>query len=160
MNLAMEKLTRTVVTFKSSSFNVSERKKYFINKDCFGDDLARWLAGQLRGKGYQASDEPSQEDFGWYFSFVVDDIEYCYVLGYRPEDDGIEGTWVGWIERSHGWMMSLLRGRNRGLQPEAIWTVHKILSEAPQIREIRWHTRSDFNRGYEEMGTLTPCSET
>ena len=35
---------RTVVTFQSSAFNTSERKDYFINNCCYGDDVARVIA--------------------------------------------------------------------------------------------------------------------
>jgi hypothetical protein len=44
---------RTVVTFESSLFNTSDPKDYFINPCCFGDDVAVWLAQQLRAKGYE-----------------------------------------------------------------------------------------------------------
>jgi hypothetical protein len=39
----MDTTIKTVVTFKSSAFNMSEPKKYFVNSSCFGDDLAGWL---------------------------------------------------------------------------------------------------------------------
>ncbi len=55
---------RTVVTFQSPAFNTSERKDYFINDGCYGDDLARWLIEQLRSRGVQTDAEPGQEDFG------------------------------------------------------------------------------------------------
>jgi hypothetical protein len=58
----METTVKTVVTFKSSAFNMSEPREYFINPSCFGDDLAKWLAEQLRSNGHQASEVPGQED--------------------------------------------------------------------------------------------------
>jgi hypothetical protein len=91
---AMETTVKTVVIFKSSAFNMSEPREYFINPGCFGDDLAKWLAEQLRGKGHQASEMPSQEDFGWYFTFIISGVEYCFVIGHRP-GDGAEGVWIG-----------------------------------------------------------------
>src|SRR6185503_13266657 len=96
----MDATVKTVVTFKSSAFNVSEPKEHFINPCCFGDDVARWLAEQLRDKGCQAGYVPGQEDFGWYFSFLVAGIEYCFVIGHRPGDENGEGVWIGWLERS------------------------------------------------------------
>jgi hypothetical protein len=44
----METTVKTAVTLKSSTFNMSEPREYFINPGCFGDDLAKWLADQLR----------------------------------------------------------------------------------------------------------------
>jgi hypothetical protein len=79
----MDAPIKTVVTFKSSAFNMPEPKKYFINPSCFGDDLAIWLIDQLRGKGYEVSDAPGQEDFGWYSTFRVSEIEHCFVIGHR-----------------------------------------------------------------------------
>jgi len=115
----MDATVKTVVTFKSSAFNVSEPKEHFINPCCFGDDVARWLAEQLRDKGCQAAYVPGQEDFGWYFSFLVAGIEYCFVIGHRPGDENGEGVWIGWLERSRGFVASMFGGRKRGIQPTA-----------------------------------------
>ena len=77
---------RTLVMFRSSAFNTSERKPYFINDDCFGDDVARWMISRLRSLAIETDDEPAQEDFGWYFGFCTPDGSYSFVLGYRPDD--------------------------------------------------------------------------
>lgn len=61
---AMDSKVRTVVTFESTAFNLAEPKNCFINPCCFGDDLAKWLIGELRKHGLETDDEPSQEDFG------------------------------------------------------------------------------------------------
>jgi hypothetical protein len=147
---------RTVVTFKSSAFNYSAPRDYFINPCCFGDDVAGWLAEQLRHKGYPADDVPGQEDFGWYFAFRVSDISYCFVIGNRPGDENTEGEWIGWLERSCGLIAGLLGGRKRNIQPAAVRVIHEILSNSPQIRDSRWHFLHDFRRGREEMGTSAP----
>jgi hypothetical protein len=41
----MGRRVRSLVTFKSTAFNVMERRPYFINDCCFGDDVAKWLIG-------------------------------------------------------------------------------------------------------------------
>ncbi|MGB9103915.1 MAG: hypothetical protein WCC59_04075 [Terriglobales bacterium] len=154
----MDTTVKTVVTFKSSAFNMSEPKEYFINPGSFGDDVARWLTEQLRCKGYQAAEVPGQEDFGWYFTFLVSGIEHCFVIGHRPGDDKSEGVWIGWLERSRGLVASVLRGRKRGIQPAAAWAIHEILSSSPQIQNVRWHFHRDFDSGREEIGTPDPSS--
>jgi hypothetical protein len=154
----METTVKTVVTFKSSAFNVSEPREYFINPGCFGDDLAKWLAEQLRSKGHQASEAPGQEDFGWYFTFMESGVEYCFVVGHRPGDDESEDVWIGWLERSRGFVASVLGGRERDIQPGAAWAIHEILSSSPRIQNVRWHLRRDFDGGREEIGTPTPSS--
>jgi len=55
------------VVFESNAFNTSIEGENFINPGCFGDDVARWLIGQLRADGH-VTEEPRQEDFGWYFT--------------------------------------------------------------------------------------------
>jgi hypothetical protein len=61
---------RTLVTFESPAFNTTERRDYFINEGCYGDDLARSLIEQFRSRGVQTEAKPGQEDFGWYFGFT------------------------------------------------------------------------------------------
>jgi hypothetical protein len=154
----VETTLKTVVTFKSSSFNMSEPREYFINPGCFGDDVAKWLVEQLRSKGYQTSEVPSQEDFGWYFTFVESGVEHCFVIGLRPGDDA-EDIWIGWLERSRGFVVSVVGGRQRDIQPDAPWAIHEILSSSSQIQEVRWHLRRDFDGGREEIGTPTPSAD-
>lgn len=42
---------RTLVTFRTDRFNVTEERGYFSNPNCFGDDCARWVAAALRAGG-------------------------------------------------------------------------------------------------------------
>jgi hypothetical protein len=141
----MDATVKSAVTFKSSAFNMSEPREYFINPCCFGDDVARWLMEQLRSMGYQCSNVPDQEDFGWYFTFRVSGTEYCFVVGHRREDNNEEGLWIGWLERNRGFVPSLLGARKRDIQRVAARVIHEILSSAPQIRDIRWSLEHDLN---------------
>lgn len=150
---------RTLATFRSTAFNTTEARAYFINPDCFGDDLARWLMERLRTNGLQVDPEPGQEDFGWYFCFSVPEGEHCCVLGYRPPDDGeSEGVWIAWIERQRGLVASILGRRKHDIAPSALAAIHRALSDGGQIREIRWHRQADFNRGNEGGGAVEPDS--
>jgi len=153
----MESTVKTVVTFESSAFNMSEPREYFINPCCFGDDVARWLTEQLRSKGYQVAQAPGQEDFGWYFGFRVSGIDYCLVIGHRPGDNNEEGLWIGWLERT-GFVVSLMGARKRGIKPDAARAIHEILSGSPQIQNVRWHFQRDFDDGHEDMGTPDPST--
>jgi len=49
---------RTEASFRSSAFNTSEVRDYFINDCCFGDDLAKWMISRLRQAGVATDDEP------------------------------------------------------------------------------------------------------
>ena len=138
---------RTLVTFKSSAFNTTASKDYFINPGCFGDDVAKWFMAELRTKGIETDKEPGQEDFGWYFNFALPEGKHCLVIGFRPGDDKEEGTWIGWLERACGFVGSLLGGRKRGISTSAVGAIQKVLSGSSKIRDIRWHVRSDFDKG-------------
>jgi len=149
---------RTVVTFQSTSFNTTEPKPYFINPCCFGDDLARWLIGQLRGRGVDTDEKPGQEDFGWYLDFQIAGVRSTFVVGFGfpPLDASADGTWIGWIERSRGFLGSVLGRRNRYIDPSAVELMHTILSTSPNFRDVRWHSRRDFDKGNWAVGSPTP----
>jgi hypothetical protein len=147
---------RTLVTFESAAFNTTQARDYFINPGCFGDDTCRWLMERLRQAGVTTDAEPGQEDFGWYFGFAVPEGEHCCVVGFRPGDsESAPGTWIAWIERERSFLGSLVGGRNRGIASAAVSAIHKALS-APDVGNVRWHKRSEFDRGQEQHGSKDP----
>ena len=139
----------SVVTFASSAFNTTEPKDHFINPGCFGDDVCRWLIKQLRQMGTRTAEEPGQEDFGWYFTFHASDVEHCFVVGYRPEDDN-KGIWIGTIERHIGLFRSMFGGRQREIRPEALEAIHSALVGSGSIEQVRWHYSVDLDSGCED----------
>jgi hypothetical protein len=145
----------TVVTFESTAFNMAEPQDYFINPCCFGDDVAKWRIGELRKQGVE-TDENRQEDFGWYLNFAVRGAGHCFVIGHRPTGESEEGTWIGWLASSRGFIGSVLSGSKRGIQPLAAQAIHRILSRSPLVRGVRWHFQRDFDDGYEERGASSP----
>lgn len=127
---------RTEVHFRSSAFNTSEPKDYFINECCYGDDLCKWLMQELCSRGFRTDSEPGQEDFGWYFCFYVGDVKHCFVVGFQPADTDAERLWIGWLEHQAGFLGSLLGGRKRGILPEAAERPSQHLVE---FRQDPWH---------------------
>jgi hypothetical protein len=146
--------TRTVITFTSTAFNTTEERAYFINPGCFGDDVAKWLIGELQKRGLTTCAEPGQEDFGWYLSFRLASTSHTFVVGYRADD----ATWIGWIERTRGFVLSVLGARKHGIDPAVAEALHTILTDFPEIKTVRWHFKSDFDKGLEERGASTPTS--
>lgn len=128
----------TEVHFRSDAFNCTEAKPYFINPCCFGDDVCRWLMGELERIGYLHEDEPEpgQEDFGWYFELWADSQHHHFFVGYQPGDDGEPGQWIGWVERSGAF--AWLTGRSRNVSPKAIAMLDEVLAASPLIRDLRW----------------------
>jgi hypothetical protein len=142
---------RTVISFKSDAFNRSEAREYFINPNCFGDDVARWLIKRLREASVDTDGEPDQEDFGWYFNFSVPEGRHCCVLGYRPGDaDDPDGEWIASLERSRGFLGSLFGRRDHEIAPSAVAAIHGALSDSTEIRDIRWHRKQDFDANRED----------
>jgi hypothetical protein len=127
---------RREATFRSSAFNTSQVRDYFINDCCFGDDVAKWMLERLRGAGVETAHEPGQEDFGWYFAFTVPGGKHCCILGY--EEDAPEGMWHLWLERSRGLVGSLLGGRSQGIDDAAVRAIDDVLATAPEIRDFEW----------------------
>lgn len=111
---------------------------YFINPNCFGDDLAMWLIRSLTERGVETDSSPSQEDFGWYFRFVVERIEHCVVVGFQPNDLELGDCWIGWLERSVGSIAFVLGERNRAVSPKAIELIDAILSSSPDVHDLTW----------------------
>jgi hypothetical protein len=148
----MESELKTVVTFESAAFNMAEPKDYFINPCCFGDDVAKWLIVELRKLGVEADEKPGREDFGWYLNFRLKGTEHTFIIGHRPTGDSEAGTWIGWLERSSGLIGSLLGGRKRGIQSAAVDIIDGILLSSPLIRDVRWHSQRDFDKGIEDRG--------
>ena len=101
---------RTVATFDSREFNLTEHREHFINEGCFGDDLGRWLIERLRAAGAVPDAEPGQEDFGWYVNYSVGDQSYCAVIG------NVGGEfWFVAVERVTGFVGSILGQRRRSV---------------------------------------------
>jgi hypothetical protein len=133
---------QTLVTFNSSAFNHTERKPYYINDCCFGDDLLKWMITELTRQGVHTIGEPDQEDFGWYLTFEIAGTRYFFLTSYRPDDTTIGATWIGFIERVRS-PLARLFGRQKHIDPAAPQAIHQALSGSPEIRDIRWHEEKD-----------------
>ena len=132
----------TVAVFESAAFNHTEPKDTFINPCCYGDDLARWLLAELAQQGVVVDAEPGQEDFGWYFGFVVDEEKYCAVIS----SDGA-GEWFLVIERACGFLGSLFGGRHRAVGRAGVAVIEAVLSRSEEIANLRWVSWKDFRDG-------------
>jgi hypothetical protein len=146
---------RTLVTFRSDAFNTSATKDSFVNADNYGDDVASWLMAELKTRGITTDAEPRQEDFGWYFNFRAGGADHCLLLGYRP-GEGDDAVWLGWVERAAGFFGSILGRRRKGIRPEAVDAIHRVLSSSPKVSAVRWHEQADFDAGNEERGSPSP----
>lgn len=147
---------RTVATFKSEKFNLTDNKEYFINEGCFGDDLGKWLISQLRAAGAEPEAEPSQEDFGWYVNYTFKAQPFCAVIG------NVEGEfWFIVVERVTGFFGSILGSRNRNVPSGGVTLIHRILSSSPDVTDLQWHRWDAFGKGGADAfssGTASPMA--
>jgi hypothetical protein len=107
-----------------------------------------WLIGELRKRGLTTDEKPGQEDFGSYLNFDVAGTGHTLVIGHRPTGETEAGTWIGWLERRRGFLGSLVGGRDREILPAAAEAIDRILSSSSLIRDVRWQSRQDFDKGY------------
>jgi hypothetical protein len=133
---------RTVATFDSAAFNLTEHRAHYVNEGCFGDDVGRWLIERLPSAGAVAEPEPGQEDFGWYVNYSVGDQPFCAVIG------NVGGEfWFVAVERVTGFLGSMLGQRTRSVPIAGIDCIHHVLSTSPDVRNLKWHYWSAFKRG-------------
>jgi hypothetical protein len=143
MNSNAPTQSQTVVTFRTTAFNHTERKSYFINDGCYGDDLARWMIAELAKQGARTIGDADQEDFGWYLTFEIANSKYFFLTSYRADDISVGATWIGFIERVSSPLGRLFGRQNQNIAPEAAQAIHRVLSNAPEIHEIQWHGSKD-----------------
>lgn len=117
--------------FESAAWNTTERRDYFINDCCYGDDLARWLKPRLETLGYQVI-EPGQEDWGWYLECTRDGATHSIQIGFVPGEG-----WQLIIERFNR-ILDRLLGRAKPMERHVALDLHRILSSAPEVKRLRW----------------------
>lgn len=158
--MGSDKEVRTIVTFKSQSFNTSEARPYFTNPCCFGDDVCHFLIGKFKEAGLECDEKPGQEDFGWYFNFKYNSQAFCLLAAFRPEEENSSspdsGLWNLYLERAAEFIASIFGARNKGMDQALAQKLHSILSATNEFSELRWHFRRDFDASREELGTPQP----
>ncbi len=125
---------QTCVAFKSALFRPFLPESAQVNPNCYGAELAWWLAGQFALRGFVTS-YPNNEDWGWFIEYVVDECEYwlcCSNLMGEPD------RWQVYLDckpRS-------LFGRNKApveCAADLIKALAELLIQTEGIEEISWH---------------------
>ena len=111
---------RNAARFKSAKFNTTEARDYFINDNCFGDDLATFLREKLSARGINPV-EPWQEDWGWQF-----ETENCLVsVGFNGDE------WQIYFEPIPAFFQRLF---NEKIDISNLTkTINQILKSAPEL---------------------------
>jgi hypothetical protein len=132
----MEKIQNCIV-FKTSAFNTTVQRDYFKNPSCFGDDAARWIMVELGTRGFHTDLEPSQQNFGWYFTFEAGGANHTTVIGYRPAAYGGEGEWICWVERKAGRLGKMFK-MTKEIKAEAVKAIRDVLSSSPAVNVVKF----------------------
>jgi len=127
----------TIATFVTDNFNTTVAKKTFMNRGCFGDDLAVWLGQELVADGYTVTAAPSSEDFGWAVKFIVEGRLYFASIGYVPGK-----VWFIALER--GGVLARFLSTFRRIPHAAVEAVNLVLVRNADIRELKWHSPRSF----------------
>jgi hypothetical protein len=135
---------RTHVTFRTSRFNQTEVRPYFINPNCFGDDCAAWLVSGLRERGWADMSEPWQEDWGWQTSTARDGHKYLISVGLMEEDDP---EWLVYVQEHTGFLTWLRGKAGPSALRELVLAIHEVLTAGSEAGQVRWHFGDMFMRG-------------
>ncbi|MBI5368063.1 MAG: hypothetical protein HZA54_13570 [Planctomycetes bacterium] len=115
-----------------------------VNPHCWGERLAKYLVAGPRREGIRASD-PAAEDWGWRFSIPNEQFSlWVGCTNYEEYPDG----YLCFIQPETPWVRRWFR---RVSTVEAVESVQaalqRILSREPGVRDLRWWTADEFNRG-------------
>ena len=151
-------MTRTFVTFRTDRFNTTEVGAHFINPGCFGEDCAAWLVDELRATRVGRVDEPWQEDWGWQAGVGTSDAKFLLSVGLMEEDaetDGARREWLVMLAESRSFVARLTGRRESPALATLVRAIHAALTAAPDVSDVRWHERGEFERG-RSMGSPDP----
>lgn len=139
---------QTLFQFRSTHFNITNPREYFLNPSCFGDDLGAWLGEKLRERGHTAS-LPEQEDFGWYIEVSMFGKSYRVVVGFQPNDIPRGDCWFGQIEHRVGFLGFLLGRQDQAIGSNVVEVFDSILRSAPEVEGLEWKDGMDISIGDE-----------
>ncbi|WP_435105876.1 hypothetical protein [Arhodomonas sp. AD133] len=121
--------------FESALFRPFLSEDAQVNPQCYGAELAWWLARMLASQGVETS-YPEYEDWGWFVEYIVGDNEYWLCCG---NIGGESDRWRIYLDCK----AKSLFGRNRAPVEVAVPlldALSDVLSESPDIHGIQWHT--------------------
>jgi hypothetical protein len=140
---------RTCVTFQSSRFNSTEPRDYYVNPDCFGDDVCRLFSEELRNHQIK-SEDPIPEDWGWRLYVKSADGKFSLNTNYH-----VDGFWLLFVKAHNDGLLNLFRKQERGVPLELTRMVNSILM-ASGATDVAWHIEQEFDRGIYEHGVGQP----
>ena len=136
---------QTMITFRSSRFQVEPGEDEETNPGLYGKSLAAWLQARLGEQGIGAPEPIIAEDFGW---LVVISRKPTFLwLACCNQADPVEsgggiGEWAVIVSADPTIVQRLTGGKAIAEAVDAVAAkVEKILKADPQISEVRQEKR-------------------
>jgi hypothetical protein len=133
---------KTEVSFHSTAFNCGANGTKPSSGTCFGEDLGKWLIGELRNRNYVTANQPHEGHYCWCVSFDVGDVGHLVCTRFWPNDRNAGDCWHCWVERKRNFVTSLVGGRKRGILPNAVQALDAVLTSSDDIHSVEWREPS------------------
>lgn len=143
----MTTAVRTFVTFRSSAFNTAEPRDHFFYPDNYGDDVCKAWMKQLQSLGLKTAVEPHQSESYWFFIVEYSGKKYAVRCGYRADDN----TWISFVK----FIPLIPFFAKKDIPSEVVVAMDKALKALP-VKDVKWHTESDFQACNEDAGRDQP----
>jgi hypothetical protein len=139
----------TYVEFRSDLFPADPDEDETVNPGVYGRQLAMFLAGELRGLGFNCG-QPFAEDWGWHIPVENEAFKLWIGCGnYAEYPDGF----LCFIEPHMPVVRKLFAKIDTVPRVEALQkAMDTILSGQPLIRDKRWWTHAEFNNPRQSGG--------
>ena len=131
---------KSFVTFRTDLFNHTEVGENFINRCCFGEDVARWLRARLCDLQVEVSD-PIQEDYGWgIWVGSGRDKFWVWASTFDPECSGPFAEWGIGIAYDAGLNLiaRFFHKPDRSLHRAVCSTIDEALRAEQCITDVEW----------------------
>jgi hypothetical protein len=121
------------------------------------EDIIEIITPQAEGRGLKIDYEPCQEDWGWEVFVTCDGKRFFIGIG-PYELDGALG-WLCFVESRLPSYKKLMGATDASEQQRVCVAFHSVLASAPEIRDIRWHSKESFTKGNEADWKPEPGKE-
>ena len=146
----------THVTLRTSRFNLTEGKDYFVNPGCFGDDFVKWLIVEFAKCDLlsELDPEPCAEDWGW--EVLLSYHGRAFFIGLNAYSEAGNDGWLLFVESRLPFYKRWLGVSDSEENRELCSLLDGILKSAPEIEDIRWYSKEDFMKGIEDRWQSSP----
>ncbi|MBF0500040.1 MAG: hypothetical protein HQM09_07905 [Candidatus Riflebacteria bacterium] len=146
---------QNALRFSNDRFNHIEVKENYKNDHCHGEDLARWLCGELDTRGCPTL-SIDQEDWGWLCHVACGENSYALMFGWISAPDN---HWQIVTERNVGFWKRLFGSSERGNVEEITTIINEIVRSGTDNTHIRWLRIDSSGNESEENELLNVCRQ-